>query len=162
MAGRQESLTVTPRKFPLCSANSHPAVQKVGLTVLIRSAGPVAQYLVTRGLVVNLPLPGRSKEIDPVRLVQHRDELTSTTASRLVSGNLLQFESLKRSRNGVLSDVVRGGFPGEIVELVMRQPRWQILRHVVMVVGVGTGLAALYRNAPASIRAGHVGGYILM
>ena len=106
----------------------------------------------------NLPLPGRSKEIDPVRLVQHRDELTSTTASRLVSGNLLQFESLKRSRNGVLSDVVRGGFPGEIVELVMRQPRWQILRHVVMVVGVGTGLAALYRNSQASIRAGRVGG----
>ena len=29
-----------------------------------------------------------------------------------------------------------------------------------MVVGGGTGLAALHRNAPASIRAGHVGGKI--
>ena len=40
----------------------------------------------------------------------------------------------------------------------LRQPRWQILRHVAMVVEIGTGLAALYRNVPVSIRAGHVGG----
>ena len=75
-----------------------------------------------------------------------------------MSGDLLHFEYLKGSQNLVLCDVVRGGFLGEIVEHILRQPRWQILRHVVMVVGVGTGLAALYRNAPASISAGHVGG----
>ena len=75
-----------------------------------------------------------------------------------MSGDVLHFESLKRSRDVVLSDVVRGGFLGEIVGHILRQPRWQALRHVAMVVGVGTGLAALYRNAPPSIRAGHVGG----
>lgn len=60
--------------------------------------------------------------------------------------------------NVVLGDVVRGGFLGEVVEDVLRQPRRQILWHVAVVVGVGTGLAALYRHALASISAGHVGG----
>ena len=46
VARRQETLAVAPRKFSLCSTNSHPAVQTVGLAVLIRSAGPVAPYLV--------------------------------------------------------------------------------------------------------------------
>ena len=106
---------------------------------------------------VHFPLPGLSRNTRPVRLVHNRDDPTST-ANRLVSGDLLHFESLRRSQNVVLSDVVRGGLLGEIVEHVLRQPRWQILRHVAMVVGFGTGLAALYRNALASIRAGHVGG----
>ena len=70
---RQESLAVTPTTFPLCSVNSHPAVQTVGLAVLIRTAGPVAQYRVTRELEVHFPLPGRSREIRPVRFVHHRD-----------------------------------------------------------------------------------------
>lgn len=42
-----------------------------------------------------------------------------------------------------MSDVVRVGFLGEIVEHILRQPRWQILRHIVMVVGVGTGVWAV-------------------
>ena len=84
IARRQETLAVTPRKFPLCSTNSHPAVQKDGLTVLIRSAGPAAQCLVARELGVHFPLPGRSRETRPVRLVHHRDDPTSTT-NRLVS-----------------------------------------------------------------------------
>ena len=149
----QESLAVVPRKFPLCSTNSHLAVQTVGLAVLIRSACPVAQYLVAKKLEVHFPLPRRSRETRPVRLVHHRDDLTSTT-NRLVSGDLFYFESY---RNVVLSNVVLGGFLGEIAEHVLRQTRWQIPLHVGMVVGVGTGLSALHRNAPASIRAGHVG-----
>ena len=52
-----------------------------------------------------------------------------------MSGNIFYFESLKRGRNVVLGDVVRGGFLGEVVEHVLRQPRRQILRHVVTVVG---------------------------
>ena len=57
-----------------------------------------------------------------------------------MSGDILYFEHLKGHRNVVLSDVVRGGFIGEIVEHKLRQRRWQILRRVVIVVGVGTGL----------------------
>ena len=75
-----------------------------------------------------------------------------------VCGDFLHFESLKRSQNVVVSDVVREGFFGEAVEHVLRQSRWQIPRHVALVVGVSTGLAALHRNAPASIRGGNVGG----
>ena len=45
VAGRQETLTVTPTKFPLCSTNSHPAVQTVGLAVLIRAGGFFKQKL---------------------------------------------------------------------------------------------------------------------
>ena len=108
-------------------------------------------------LEVHFPLTGLSRETRPVRLVHHRDDPTST-ANRLVSGDLLHLESLKRSQDVVLSDVVRGGFLGEIVEHILRQPRWQILRDVAMVVGGGTGLAAFYRSALASIRAGNVGG----
>ena len=54
------------------------------------------------------------RTVHPVRLIHHRDDPTST-ANRLVSDDLLHFESSKRSRNVVLSDVVRGGFHGEIV-----------------------------------------------
>ena len=107
VAGNQETIAVTPGKFPLCSTNSHSAVSTVGLAVLIRSAGPVAQYIVARELEVYFPLPGRSRETRPVRLVHHRDESIPTT-KRLVSGDLPYFEPLKRSRNIVLSDVVRG------------------------------------------------------
>ena len=46
VAGRLKALAVTPRKFLLCSTSSHPAVQTVVLAVLVRSAGPVAQYFV--------------------------------------------------------------------------------------------------------------------
>ena len=48
-----------------------------------------------------------------------------------------------KGRHVVLGDVVRGGFPGEVVERVLRQPRWKILWHFPAVMGVGTGLAAL-------------------
>ena len=108
IAGSQETLAVTLRKFPLCITNSHPAVRAVGLAVLIRVAGLVAQYLVVRELEVHFPFPGRSRETRPVRLVQHRDDPTST-ANPLLSGDLLHFDSWKRSRNVVLGDVGRGG-----------------------------------------------------
>ena len=71
------------------------AVQTVGLAVLIRYAGPLAQYLVAKELEVHFPLPGRSRETRqtrqtrPVRLVHRRDDPTST-ANRLVSGDLGQ------------------------------------------------------------------------
>ena len=109
MSMRQKSLAVVPRKFPLCSTNSHPAVQAVGLAVWVRGASPVAQYVVAKKLEAHFPLPGQSREIRQVRLVHHCDNPTSTT-NRLVSGNLLHFESLKRSRNIVLIDVVRERF----------------------------------------------------
>ena len=99
-------------------------VQAVGLAVLIRSARPVAQYLVAKKLEVHFPRPGRSRETRPVRLVHHRDDPTST-ANRLVSDDLLHFEVLKRSRTIVVSDVVQGGFLREIVEDELRLPRWQ-------------------------------------
>ena len=123
---------------------------------MLLRARPVAQYLVAKKLEVGFPLPGRSGRARPVRLGHHRDDPTST-ANRLVSGDL-HFESLKRSPNVVLGDVVRGGFLGEVADQVLRQTRWQIFRHVAMVVGVDTGLTALHRNAPPIIRAGHVGG----
>ena len=62
LAGRHETLDVTPKKFLLCSTNSHPAAQIVGLAVLIRSASPVAKYLVAEELEVYFALPGRSRE----------------------------------------------------------------------------------------------------
>ena len=64
----QESLAVVPRKFPLCSTNSHLAVQTVGLAVLIRSACPVAQYLVAKKLEVHFPLPRRSRAVSYTHL----------------------------------------------------------------------------------------------
>ena len=66
-----------------------------------------------RGKRVGDPFTAR-RTVHPVRLIHHRDDPTST-ANRLVSDDLLHFESSKRSRNVVLSDVVRGGFHGEIV-----------------------------------------------
>ena len=119
----------------------------------------MAQYLVAKKLEVHFSLPGRSREARPMRPVHHRDDPT-LTANRLVSGDLVHFESFKRGRNVVLSDVVWRGVLGGIVGHILRQSRWQILRHVAMVVGIDTGLAALYQNVPASIRTGNVGGLI--
>ena len=98
VTGRQESLAVDPRKFPLCSTNSHPRVRAVRLAVLIRSAAPATPCLMAEELDVNFPLLGRSRETRPVRLVHHGDDPT-LTANRLVCGHLLHAESLKRSRN---------------------------------------------------------------
>ena len=80
-----------------------------------------------------------------MRLAYHHGDPTST-ANRLVSGDFLHFESLKRSRNAVLRDVVQGGGRGEVIKHTLRQPRWQMLRHIATVV-VDTRVAALY--APA-------------
>ena len=60
----------------------------------------------------HFPLPGQSKETRPVRLVHHRDDRTST-GNPMVSGDLLHFESLKRNRDVIFSDVVRREFLGE-------------------------------------------------
>ena len=51
------------------------------------------QYLVARELEIHFPLPGLSRETCPVRLVHPRNDPTST-ANRLVSGDLLHFESV--------------------------------------------------------------------
>ena len=74
----QELLAVAPRKFPLCSTNSHPVVQAVSLAVLIPSASPVAQYLVAKKLEVHFPFPGRSRKTHPVLIVYHCDDPNST------------------------------------------------------------------------------------
>ena len=56
-----------------------------------------------------------------------------------------------------MSDVVRRGLLGKIVEDILRQPRRQVFGHVTAVVWVGAGLAAFDRHTPASIRTGQVG-----
>ena len=89
--------------------------------MLIRSVDLVTQYIVAKELEVYFPLPGRSRETRPVRLVHSHDDPTST-ANRLVSGDLRHFESLKRSRNVVLGDMVRGGVLGEVADHILRQP----------------------------------------
>ena len=43
-----------------------------------------------------------------------------------------------------------------MVEDILRQPRRQVFRHVIAVVGVGAGLAAFARHTPASVRTGQV------
>ena len=124
-------------------AISHPAVQEVGLAVLVRVAGPAAQFFVAIELKVHFPFPRWPRESRPLHLVHHRDGPSSTlnrespvhcisyihhrddpssTPNRLVSRTLLHFESLKKSRNVVLGDVVRGEFPGDVVEHILRQP----------------------------------------
>ena len=97
-AGRQETLAVTPRKFPLCDTNSHTAVRTAALAALIRSAGLVAQNIVARELEAHLLLPGRSRE-----------------AFQCVSYVIAMTPPRPRSRNVVLSDVVRGGVIGKVV-----------------------------------------------
>ena len=126
------------------------------MAVLVRDAGPVAQNIVARKLKVHFPFSGWTGEPYPVRLVHHRDDAT-WTSNRFLSGNRFRSGSLERVGNVVLEYVVRGKFRGKVVEYVLRQPRWQILRHVATVVGVGTGLATLDRYAPGGISAGHIG-----
>ena len=92
------------------------------MAVLVRSAGPITRNVGARELEVHFPLPGRFGEPRPMRLVQHRDDSTSPP-DRLVADDLLHFKSLEGSRNVVLSDVVRGGFLGKVVEHILRQPR---------------------------------------
>ena len=92
-AGHQETLAGTTREFPLSTTNSHPVVATFDLAVTIVNAGPVAQYFVEKELEVHISLPGRSRETCPVRLVHPRNDPTST-ANRLVSGDLLHFESV--------------------------------------------------------------------
>ena len=42
IAGCLKPLALTPRELPLCNTDSRPAVQAVGLAVLVRGAGPVS------------------------------------------------------------------------------------------------------------------------
>ena len=56
-----------------------------------------------------------------------------------------------------MSDVIRRGFLGKVVEDILGQPRRQVSGHVAAVVWVGAGLAAFDRHTPASIRIGQVG-----
>ena len=109
VTGRQESLAVDPRKFPLCSTNSHPRVRAVRLAVPIRSAAPATPCLMAEELDVNFPLLGRSRETRPVRFVHHRYDPIST-ANRLVPGDFLHFKSLKRSPNVVSLTWCGGAF----------------------------------------------------
>ena len=50
IAGCQKPLAVTPRKLPMCLADSHSAVQAFRLAVLVRGAGSVAQTRVAKKL----------------------------------------------------------------------------------------------------------------
>ena len=56
--------------------------------------------------------------------------------------------------------MVLGVILGEVVEHILRQPRWQILRHIATVVRFGTGLATLYLHTRASNGPERVGRHI--
>ena len=91
-----------------------------------------------------------------MRFVHHHDDFTAT-ANRLVSGDLLHFEALKRSRNVVLSDVVRGEFLEKLLSTYLCQPCRQkknFVRHIATIAGIGTGYAMLHRNAAESSMTG--------
>ena len=64
--------------LPVVQHHSHPAVQVAGLAVLVRRSRQVEQYFMSKKLEVHSPLPGRSRETRPARLVHHRDNPTST------------------------------------------------------------------------------------
>ena len=51
-----------------------------------------------------------------------------------------------------MSDVVRRGLLGKIVEDILRQPRPQVCGYITDVVWVGAGLASFDRDTPGSIR----------
>ena len=74
-----------------------------------------------------------------------------------MTDDVVHFKSLERSRNAVLSNVVRRGFLGNVVEHVLRQSRRQVFWHITALVGIGTELADFDRHSPASIRTRQVG-----
>ena len=83
---------------------------------------PITQNVRAGEVEVHFPLPGRFRESRPMRLVQHRDHATSPP-DRLMAGDLLHFQQLEGALNIVLSDVVRRGLLGKIIEHVLRWPR---------------------------------------
>ena len=88
VAWRQKTLPVVPGELTLCRANPHPAVKAVGSAVLVQSTDPITQNVGAGEVEVHFPLPGWFGESHPMRLVQHRDDVTSSP-DRLVSGDLL-------------------------------------------------------------------------
>ena len=88
------------------------------------------------------PVPTTGERVPSNVFVRHRCDPAST-ANRLIPGGFLHFESLKGGRNVVLSDVVRGGFLGEVVEHILRQPRRQLLEHVRCRYGLPTRVMVL-------------------
>ena len=90
--------------------------------MLVRGSDPIMQDVGVGEVEVHFALPGRSGESRPMCLVWHRDDATSPPY-RLMTGDLLYLQPLEGSRNVVLSDVVRRGLLGKVVEHVLRQPR---------------------------------------
>ena len=74
-----------------------------------------------------------------------------------MTGDLVHLQVLDRSGNDVLSDVVRRGFLGKIVEHVLRQPRRYVFGNIPAVVGVGAGFGALECNTKTIVRTRQVG-----
>ena len=97
IAGCPKPLALTPKKLPWGLANSHPAAHAVGLAVVVRGAGPVAQTFVARELKAHFSFPGHLGESCSVRLVHHCDDATSTS-NRLVSSNV--FHLLRVAEEG--------------------------------------------------------------
>ena len=110
------------RELALCRPDPYSGVEAVGLAVLVRGSGSITQDVGAGEVEVYFPLPGRFGESRPMRFVYHRDDATSPPY-RLVTKYLLNLQPLEGSRNVVLSDVVRRGLLGKIVEHVLRQPR---------------------------------------
>ena len=123
-----------------------------GLTtdVCVRSNTHAGQITIAGSKLAGGPFPVPKSR--SMRLPHHRGDPTLTSKS-LVSGDILHFEALKGSRNVVLSDVVRGGFLGEVVEHISRRSHRYVLRHVATVVGFGTEHVALHTNAAVGIDA---------
>ena len=107
------------KTFAVCRSDPHSAVKAVSLAALVPGSGPITQAVGAGEVGAHFPLPGRFGESRSMRLVQHRDDATSPPY-RLMTGDLLHHQPLEGSRNVVLSDVVRRGLLGKIVEHVVR------------------------------------------
>ena len=86
------------------SAYAHLAVQAICLTVLIRRAQPVKQYLSAPVAEVHFSLPRRAEQALPVRFIQDGDD-TAAPTDALVSRDLFDVHTL--SGNYIVAGHVR-------------------------------------------------------
>ena len=60
-------------EFPTGGADTHVAVEAIGLAVLVGGASPVLQDVVLRVLEIRFPFPGGTSETLPVGFVENRE-----------------------------------------------------------------------------------------
>ena len=122
VARRWETFHVVAAELPLCRPDPYSVVEAVGLVVLVKGSGQITQDVGAGEVKLHFPLPGGFGESRPMRLVLHRDDATSTPY-RLITSDLLHLQPFEGSRNVVLSDVVRRGRLGKLVEHILCPPR---------------------------------------